>query len=152
MGRQVPLNEIQRIQQAACGAQDELVIVAVPAAGNTALVGKRLYGQTLAVNGDYYCLIPLSGVFTEMQVHVKATFGSGTVTTAGPDTLYYVSDAQTPSTWTVKTSGTGDGALTTTVLQSPTVTGMKGEQYAMFKLTVAGGASAVFTQAEYNGY
>lgn len=152
MGRKVPLNEVQRFSQSAWGVQDELVILSVPSTGNQSLEGQKLNGQTLAVNGDYVCLIPLSGVFTELQVHVRATFGSGTLTASGPDTLYLVTDFDAPSSWVVKTAGTGDGAMTSTVRLSPTVTGMKGEQYAVFTLTVGGGASCLITQAEYNGY
>lgn len=152
MPRKVPLNEIQRFAQSAWGAQDNIIIYSVPAAGVMSLRGQPLLGATLAVDGDYYCVIPLSGVFTELQVYLKATFASGTVTSAGPDSLYMVADWNTPSGWTAKTAGTGDGALTSTVQQATTLTGMKGEQYAMLKVTVAGGASALFTQAEYNGY
>jgi len=152
MARPVPINEIQRFSQAAWGIQDELVIVAVPTAGDQSLVGKRLNGQTLSVDGVYTCLIPLSGAFNTLEVHIRATFASGSVTTAGPDSLYFVSNAASPSSWTVKTSGTGDGALATTVRQTATLTGMAGEQYAMVTLTVATSAAPLITQAEYNGY
>lgn len=150
--RQVPLTEIQRLQQAGQGTQDGLVIIAVPTAGNQALRGARLLGATLAVNGIYYCLVPLSGIFTSLQVHLKATFSSGTVTSGGPDSLYLITDFTDPTTWTVKTAGTGDGALTSTVQQDSALSGMAGEQYALVTITIAGGASAVFTMAEYNGY
>jgi hypothetical protein len=50
-----------------------------------------------------------------------------------------------------KTAGANDGALTTTVLQTSDITGLRGEQYASLKLTLAGGAAATFTQAEFNG-
>lgn len=152
MARQVPLNEIQRTLQSAWGVQDELTITAVPAAASQALVNQKLNGQTLTTDGVYTCLVPMSGAFTELEVHIRATFGAGTVTVGGPDILYYVANANDPDSWTVKTAGTGDGALTTTVRLSPSVTGMTGEQYAMVTLTLAGVTSVAITQAEYNGF
>lgn len=151
MPNPVPLSEPQRYANSAWGVQDLIVIHSVPTAGNQSLAKQKLLGKTLAVDGVYYCLIPMSGITTELEVHLKATFASGTVTSAGPDTLYYLGDYNDPSTWTVKSSGTGDGALTTTVQQDTEVTGMVGEQYALITITIAGGASAVFTMAEYNG-
>ena len=151
MPKTLPLTEPQKLIQSATGAQDELVILVAPTADPGA-VGQRLRGRTLATNGDYICLVPLHGIFTELQVHLTATFAAGTVTSAGPDSLYYVADFTALSSATVKTSGTGDGALTTATRQSSSLTGLKGEQYARVTITIAGGASAAFTQAEYNGY
>lgn len=151
MARKVPLTEVERNNNAAWGAQDLLVIAAVPDAESHALIGQKLLGQTLAVTGTYYCLIPLSGLVTSLQSHIKATFASGTVAVAGPDSLYYLQDFYSPSNWSPKVAGTGDGALTTTVLLTSTLTGFTGEQYALVTIAISGGASALFTVAEYNG-
>lgn len=151
MPSSVPLDVNQRFQNAAWGVQELLTIIEVPAAASASLINQRLLGQVLNVNGDYKCLIPLSGITTTLQVHVRATFASGSVTTAGPDSLYYVSKAQAGETFTVKGAGTGDGALSTTVIQTSTLASFNGEQYALFVITIGGGASATFTLAEYNG-
>jgi hypothetical protein len=36
-------------------------------------------------------------------------------------------------------------------LQEPVITTLRGERFASLKLTLAGGAEATFTQAEFNG-
>ena len=140
-----------RLLQSACGVQDRLVIIAVPATASAALVNQPLAGQTLTVNGDYECLVPLSGLVTAVEVHVMATLTTKTAST-DLDTLYWVSDLDDPTTWTEKTAGTGTGALSTTVRQTSLISTLRGEQFARFTLTVAGAAgSVVVTQAEYNG-
>lgn len=152
MPYKVPLDVNARFQNAAWGTQDRLVIMSVPAAASAGLIGQWLHGQTLTVAGDYQCLIPLSGITSTLQCHIRATFASGGVTTAGPDSLYYVADPKAGGTFTAKLAGTGDGALTTTELQTSTLTStLYGEQYALMTITLDASTSAEFTLAEYNG-
>lgn len=151
MPYKVPLDPYQRFQNAAWGAQDRLVIISVPSAAAHGLIGQPLFGQTLTVAGDYQCLIPLAGLTTNLQVYTRATFASGGVTTAGPDSLYYVADPKAGGTFTVKTAGTGDGALVTATIQASTLGTFNGEQFALFTITVDASTSAEFTMAEYNG-
>jgi hypothetical protein len=152
MGAQEIVPSIEkRLEQSVLGGQGLLVIAAVPTAAANGLIGQNLVDAgALSVAGDYYCLVPLAGMVTEVEVHLNATFASGTVT-SDLNSLYVVRNLSTPSTWVNKTAGADDGALTTTVLQTSDITGLRGEQYASLKLTLAGGASATFTQAEYNG-
>lgn len=140
-----------KIDQSAFGGQGPLIIHTVPATASAALVGKTVVeGGALTVAGAYTCLIPIAGCVDTVQVHLNATFASGTVSSAS-DTLYWVQDPLTASSWTTKTSATGDGSLTTTVLQTATITGLKGEQYAQCVITLGSSTSATFTVAEWNG-
>jgi hypothetical protein len=151
MARAVPLTEVQRYNQAAWGAQDRLVLVSVPAAAAQSLVGKNLVDcGALTVAGTYEVLIPLSGISTALEVHLTATIAAGTVSSA-LNTLYYVSNASSPSTWVNKTAGSGAGSLTTTTRQSSTISTLRGEQFARMTLTLASSPNVTFTQAEYNG-
>ena len=151
MARSVPLSEVKKYEQSAWGAQDQIVLVSVPAAAAQSLVGKNLTAVgPLTVAGTYECLIPLTGMVTELQVHLTATIAAGTVSSA-LHTLFYVTNAAAPSSWTNKTAGSGTGSLTTTVRQSGTITTLRGEQYARLALTLASSPNVTFTQAEYNG-
>lgn len=141
----------QKYDQAALGAQEWLVITAIPAAANQSLVGQRLLNQELTVNGDYEVLIPLYGLVTALEVHVRATLATKTASTA-LNTLYMVSNPTDPATYVNKTAGTGTGALVSATRQSSTIATLRGEQFARLTLTVAGGAGTVtMTQAEFNG-
>ena len=137
-------------RNAAFGAQGPIIIAAVPAAGNAALVGTALVdaGQ-LTVLGLYRCLIPMSGMVSAVKLYLKATFASGTVTT-DVDSLFWVRDPNLVSAWSKLTAATGDGAMTTTVLQTVSIT-PAGEQYAVLDFTLATAAACTFTQAEYMG-
>lgn len=139
-----------RLLQSACGVQDRIVILAVPTNASAALVNQPLAGQTLTVNGDYECLIPLAGLTTAVEVHTTATLTTKTAST-DLDTLFWVSDLDDPTTWVEKTAASGTGALSTTVRQTATLASLRGEQFARYTLTVAGAAGSVLvTQAEYN--
>lgn len=141
----------QKYDQAALGAQDYIIITAVPAAGDQSLVGQRLLNQVLTVNGDYDCLIPLYGLSTALEVHCRATLATKTAST-DLDTLYMTVNPTDPTTYVEKTAGTGTGALSTTVRQTSTISTLRGEQFALFTLSVAGAAGSVtVTQAEFNG-
>jgi hypothetical protein len=150
MARSIPLTADNKTAQNWWGAQDRLIITAVPAAAAASLIGKTLVdaGQ-LTVAGTYEVIIPTSGL-SVIEVHLQATFATGTVS-SGLFSLYYVSNAATPSTWTNKQTGTGTGSLSTTVRQSSTIAALKGEQYCRLTLTLGGTTACTFTQAEYNG-
>jgi hypothetical protein len=152
MGKQEIIPSLdRRLEQAVTGAQGLLLIAAVPAGAANSLIGQYLVDAgELTEAGDYYCLIPLAGMVTELEVSLKATFASGTVT-SDLGSLYYVRNFTAPATWVEKTAGANDGALTTATLQTSDLSGLRGEQFAFLKLTLAGGAEATFTQAEYNG-
>ena len=140
----------QRYQQAAFGAQGPIRIAAVPSGGNAGLIGTNLVdaGQ-LTVLGVYRCLIPMSGLVSSLSVFLKATFASGTVT-SDLDSLYWVRTPNDTTTWTKKTAGSGDGAMSTATLQTITLT-PAGEQYAVLDITLGTAAACTFTQAEYCG-
>ena len=115
-----------------------------------AVVGKPLRGETLTVNGDYICLIPLTGLAGTLKVYTTVTLDSMTATTAGPDEIAIASDPRTVNVAdaVVLTSGTGDGALTSTVQQITTLT-ITGATYAKFTLSIAATpVSVVVTQCE----
>lgn len=153
MARVVPISDAQKFNQSQWGAQDRIVIAAVPAAAAGSLVGKALLDAgALTVTGAYECLVPISGFRAGLDVILTATWSGGTVTSA-LNTLYYVSNAALPSSWTNKTAGSGAGAMTTATRQTSTLAAasLKGEQYARVTLTLAGTTSVTFTQAEYNG-
>ena len=153
MARTIPLSEAERHKQATYGAQDRIVITAVPNGASAGLIGQTLVNAgALTVAGAYECLVPISGFRQAFEVILTATWSGGTVTSA-LNTLYFVSNAALPSTWTNKTAGTGAGAMTSTTRQTASLAAanLRGEQYARVTLTLAGTTSVTFTQAEYNG-
>lgn len=144
------LSTEQRFQQAAFGGQGPIRIAAVPAGGNAGLIGTNLVDAgELTVLGVYRCLIPLTGLVSGVSVFLKATFASGTVT-SDLDSLYWVRTPTDTSTWTKKTAGSNDGALSSTVLQTSTLT-PSGEQYAVLDITLGTAAACTFTVGEYCG-
>lgn len=149
--KSITLGAQERTSQAAWGAQAPLIIAAVPTGGDASLIGQNLVdaGQ-LTTLGVYRCLIPISGCVSSIQVHLTATFASGTVT-SDLDTLYWVRTPSDTSTWSKKTAGSGDGSLTTTVLQTSTIGTLTGEQFAVLDITLATAAACTFTRAEWNG-
>ncbi len=144
------LSTEDRFKQAAFGGQGPIRIAVVPSGGNAGLIGTNLVdaGQ-LTVLGVYRCLVPLTGLVSGVSVFLQATFASGTVV-ADLDSLYWVRSPTDPTTWTKKTAGTGDGSLTTTVLQTSTLV-PAGEQYAVLDITLGTAAACTFTRAEYCG-
>jgi len=137
-------------RNAALGAQGPILIASVPATGDRSLIGKALISAgELDVVGVYRCIIPIAGLVSELQVHLTATFASGTVSSA-LDSAYWAQNPDDASSFVAKTSGTGDGSLTTTVLQTSTLT-PAGEKYAILDITLATAAACTFTRAEYNG-
>lgn len=144
------LSTEDRFKQAAFGGQGPIRIAAVPSGGNAGLIGTNLVdaGQ-LTVLGVYRCLIPLTGLVSSVSLFLKATFASGTVTTDF-DSLYWVRTPTDTTTWTKKTAGSGDGAMTTATLQTITLT-PAGEQYAVLDITLGTAAACTFTQAEFCG-
>jgi hypothetical protein len=149
MPRDIVKGLSERVSQAACGAQDFLILAIVPAAASQALVGEPLVGKTLTATGVYRCLIPISGLASNLQVYLNATWTGGTVV-SDVDTLFTMSAFPTIPAKKGATV-TGDGSLTTATLQTVETTALNGEQYAIVDLTLSGTTSVVFTVAEFNG-
>lgn len=137
-------------EQALRGGQGFIFIADAPA-GAAGFIGKTLIdaGQ-LNVLGTYKCLVPLAGMVSRVDLFLKATFASGTVTTTF-DTLYYVKDRKDPSSWTAKTGATDEGAMTTTVLQDCYIDTLRGEQWGLLTIVLGTAAACTFTQGEYCG-
>ena len=135
---------------ASMGAQASLVCVACPAGAEATILNKTLDGVTLSVNGDYVFLIPIAGL-TSVKTNLRATLSSATVTSAGPDELaQFDPKVDSIENAVVITSGTGDGALSTGVLQTASLT-PTGGLYARVTITVASAGTAAFTVAEMVG-
>lgn len=134
----------------ALGVQAPLLLASVPSGYTGALPGDLVLGKVLT-NGTYRCLIPIAGLVSELQVHLRSTFADGSVTT-DLDTLYYTANPTDVSTWVDKTAGSGTGATSTTVIQTSTLDTLAGETYAALDIVVAGSTlGATVTLAEYNG-
>lgn len=149
----IPLLDNLRWMQAAFGGQDQPTLIAVPSGADASLVGKTLTAAgALTVAGNYDILIPLSGIGSRLEVHLTATIGASTATSA-LSTTYFIPPASlsTPSAWTNKTAATGTGALTSTVRQSLVISNLAGEQFAWLRITLGATPNVTFTQAEYNG-
>lgn len=152
MGNQTIIPSMdQQLMQSALNGQGRLILAVVPALAEQSLRGTPLTeAGSLTVAGVYRCLIPLAGMVSTLEVHLTATIGASTATT-DLDTLYWVENASDPTTWTKKTAGSGDGALTTTTLQASTITTLRGEQYAVMDITLGASPTVTFTRAEWNG-
>ena len=145
-------------ERAVRGIHAPVIVVEAPAGASNAataayVIGKPLVGLTLTLDGDYVCLIPLSGLASSLKVYTTVTLDSMTATTAGPDELTAAFDPRTVNvaSGVVLASGTGDGALTSTVQQIATLT-VTGALYARFTLTIAGTpTSVIVTQCEVVG-
>ena len=139
-------------EQAIHGVHRKLIIAEAPAGiVAQATVGEELDGQTLTVDGDYVCLIPIAGL-TSLDVYCTVTLDSMTASSAGPDELaLFDPRAVNVADAVVLTSGSGDGSLTTTVRQTSTLA-VTGALYARWTLTIgATPTSVVVTEAEYVG-
>lgn len=133
----------QSSQQADTGLQSELVFTAVPAAAAQTLVGQRVNGAALTVNGDYYADIDVSGL-TELEIHLRATLAGGATCTTDIYTTY-------ADEVTKKTAFAGIGALVSATIQTATLAATKGPRLVRVKLTVALAGTVTFTLAEING-
>jgi len=151
MGKQdISIGQERQVMQGAIGAQSLMVIAGVPAGASLELIGEVLLGKTLTATGVYRVLVPIAGLASGLQCHLTATWSGGTVS-SDLDSLFFVSDISNGATWTKKTAGTGDGAVTSTTRQTSTLSTIAGERYAVYDLTLTGTTSVVINQAEYNG-
>ena len=131
------------INQGRLGKQEFLYITDVPSGASAGLKGQRLIDAgALTVAGDYNCDANIEGL-REAYTQLKATFAVSTVTS---DVYSTYLDGTTSYQ-----GATGDGALTTTVLQTATLTGLKGERKLRVKITLGATPNATFTQGEVNG-
>ena len=146
------LTNAERDRSATLGVHSPLYFAEVPA-GAESLIGTKLVGSTITIDGDYVVLIPMFGITTTLKVHILAQLTSMTLVSAGPDTLHLFDPLGTNISAAVAfTLGTGDGSLTTNTLQTTTLTGMLGEQYARMTLTAgAAPTSITFDIASFHG-
>jgi hypothetical protein len=137
-------------EQAVRGVQAPLIVVEVPA-GAEAMIGKPIGEQTLSINGDYVCLIPIAGLASSLKVSVLPQLTTATLTSAGPDELNDFNPRVTNvAAATVLTAGTGDGALSDNTVQTASLT-PTGGIYARYTLTVASAGTVTFDLAAYVG-
>lgn len=127
-------------RQTALGFQDYLTVD--QSSVSSVVIGSRLVGQLLP-NGTYACIVPMMGLQNKLTALLKATFGTGTVTTSGGSLML--------DGVTVITAAGGVGAMATTVRQTISMTLIAGEQYGIITIVVAGGAGATFTEGEAYG-
>jgi hypothetical protein len=135
------------------GLHTTLIIAEAPAGATAqAQVGKSLVGQTLSVNGDYVCLIPLSGLASTLTVKVKPQLAGGaTLSSSGPDELeLFDPRSVNVAAAEVLTAGSGDGALADDTTQTATLT-LTGALYARYTLTVASAGTVTFDIADATG-
>ena len=150
MPHQIPLSTEQRFQNSAWGMQDQIVLMAMPAGVSPALRGVALVNAgTLNIAGDYHCLIPLTGMVSKLEVHLRGAV-VGTIT-SDLNTTYFIPTLTDPTTYVAKQTASGDGALSTNTRQTSSIATLTGEQYAWLKITIAASGSVAFNQAEYNG-
>ena len=136
-------------ERAIRGVHDQLILTEAPA-GNAANLDKPLVGLTLTANGDYYCLIPISGLTGTLTLYLTATLDSMTCT----PTLDALADFNPRVTAiadaTVLTTSADDGAALTTTVESIVTLAIGGSLYARLKLVLgATPTSVVFTRADY---
>lgn len=146
------LSNIDRERHATLGVHAPLYFAEVPA-GAESLIGKKLVDSTITIDGDYVILIPLFGIVSTLKVQILPQLTSMTLSSAGPDTLHLFDPlVDTIANVVAITAGTGDGALSDNTLQTLTLTGMLGEQYARLVLTAGGAPTSVtFDIASYYG-
>lgn len=147
--RNLELSTAQIIEQSYTGVHGALICISAPAA---AALGP-LSGKVLTVLGTYRCVIPIAGLKSSVQVHLRATIVTTTVTSSGPDSLAQEAEGDTNANIQlhIRTAGTGDGALVSATAQTATLV-PGGEKWALYDLVLSGGAGTVtITRAEYNG-
>lgn len=146
------LNNVQRELHAVLGVHAPLYFAEVPA-GAEALIGKKLTDSTITINGDYVLLIPLFGLVSTLKLYILAQLDSMTLTSADFTTLHLFDPLTVDVASAVAlTGGTGEAAFVDNVLQTMTLTGMLGEQYARVTLTAgASPTSVTFDIASYTG-
>lgn len=133
----------QANQQSVTGVQGELVYSAVPAAAAQTLIGQKVNGSVLTVNGDYYADIDVGGL-TDLEAHIRATLAGGATVAVDAYTTY-------ADETTKKTAWTGVASLVTDTILALTLSNPKGSRVSRFKFTVAAAGTVTFTLAEYNG-
>jgi hypothetical protein len=138
-------------QRAAVGVSEPLIVSEVPA-GAEAMIGKPLLGLTLTIDGDYVCLIPISGLASSLSVRVKPQLTAMTLSSSGPDELVDFDPRTTDvASALVAASGTGDGALSDDVMQTAILT-VTGGNYARYTLTAGSTPTSItFDVADYTG-
>jgi hypothetical protein len=138
-------------ERAMRGLHSLLIITEAPV-GAEALVGTPLLNATLSIDGDYVCLIPLSGLSQSLTVKVLPQLTTATLSSAGPDELEDFNPRVTNvASAAVLTSGTGDGSLSDDTMQTATIAALTGALYARYTLTVASAGTVTFDVADVTG-
>ena len=136
-------------ERAIRGAHEQLYFVEGPA-GNAANLDKPLVGLTVTVDGDYYCLIPTSGLTGTLTLYLTATLTSMTCTPTLDALADFNPRVTNIASATVLTTSGDDGAGLTTTVESIVTLAIAGAMYARLKLVLAGTpTSVVFTRSEY---
>jgi hypothetical protein len=130
------------------GLQRALVINSGPGKTNTNF--PRFIDSGPLADGTYYARV-CSGGTSKLNLQLKATFGAGSVTTSAVTTMVPGQDDDATLFARQLQAFAGTGALVTNTLQTSTIATMQGEQFAVVKIVVAGGAAPVFSIAEING-
>ena len=145
------LNTMRRTVLAALsGLQMPLVLTEAPAA-HADFLNLPIDAQVWTADGEYYCLIPLGGLASELTVTVQCTLNSMTCTLTLDELADFdprvtnVADAEILST------SSNDGAMTTDTLMQATLS-LSGGKYARARFTLAGTPTSVtWTRAEVAG-
>ena len=136
-------------ERAIRGVHAQLYLTEAPA-GNTANLDKALTGLTLTADGDYYCLIPTSGLTGTLTLYLTATLTSMTCTPTLDAVAEFNPRATNVADATVLTTSGDDGTGLTTTVESIVTLAIAGATYARLKLVLGGTpTSVVFTRSEY---
>lgn len=139
----------EALDNSSFGIQRHVVLNSGPSVKNRDM--PRLIDAGPLADGTYYARLCVGGT-SKLNLQLKATFAGGSVTVTAVTTFAPLGTDDDPTLFArTLQSFTGTGALVTTTLQTSTIATMQGEQIAVVKIVVAGGAAPVFTQAEING-
>jgi hypothetical protein len=144
----------EALDNSSFGLQRQLVLTSWPSTNVRLRTADypRLVDQPALADGTYYARVCVGGT-SKLNLQLKATFAGGSVTTSAVTTYAPKSGLETDAdlfALALQTFGS-TGAMVTNTLQTGTIATMQGEQLAIVKIVVAGGAAPVFTQAEING-
>lgn len=137
------------IERGIRGTHGPLIITEAPA-GASALVGTPLLAATLTVDGDYHCLIPIAGLATQLNVHVKPQLDTATLSSDLMECADFDPRSVNVADAEELTAGSSDGALSDDTEQVAELL-ITGALYARYTLTVASAGSVTFDRAEYVG-
>lgn len=127
-------------ERAQIGVQESLVFFSTPSGSQ--LTGTRVIDGGPLAAGTYTCKFRVDGL-SRVDVFLKATLGTGTVTVTGGTTY---DDGST-----VRRSFSNLGTLTDDTLRWFFIKALAGEKFCLLTLVVTGTDQVEFSQAEYSG-